>query len=103
MSSELILLWAVSIQVTVDLLRVYVDASSNSNLIMTIEPVVVVTGAAGGIGFEIVRHLLEELNGRVVAVDIIKGELESLAAAHGRRLEVVVGDITDVGSQMPTQ
>ena len=62
------------------------------------EPVVMVTGAAGGIGFEIVRHLLEGLNGRVVAVDIVKGDLEQLAATHNERLEVVLGDITDVGS-----
>jgi NAD(P)-dependent dehydrogenase (short-subunit alcohol dehydrogenase family) len=67
---------------------------------MAMEPVVVVTGAAGGIGFEIVRHLLEELNGQVVAVDIVKGDLEQLAAAHAERLEVVVGDITDVGNKV---
>ena len=63
------------------------------------DPVVIVTGAAGGIGFEIVRHLLEELNGRVVAVDIVRGDIEQLATEHAERLEVVVGDITDVGNK----
>lgn len=64
---------------------------------MTTGPVVLVTGAAGGIGYEIVRALVEELEGRVVASDLVKGDLEKLAAAHGDRLELVIGDITQVG------
>ncbi|KIW77600.1 hypothetical protein Z517_10046 [Fonsecaea pedrosoi CBS 271.37] len=61
---------------------------------MATGPIVLVTGAAGGIGFEIVRTLLTELDGRVVASDIAKGNLERLCSAHVDRLEVVVGDIT---------
>lgn len=67
---------------------------------MAMDPVVVVTGAAGGLGFEIVRYLLEELNGRVIAVDIVKGDLGQLEATHAERLEVVVGDITDVSNKL---
>lgn len=67
---------------------------------MASSPVIIVTGAAGGLGFEIVRILLEELDSRVVASDIVKGDLEQLLASHGDRLELVVGDITDVGGRL---
>lgn len=67
---------------------------------MASSPVIIVTGAAGGLGFEIVRILLQELDSRVVATDIVKGDLEQLQGLHGDRLEVVVGDITDVGEQL---
>lgn len=68
---------------------------------MTTKPIVLVTGAAGGIGYEIVRTLVGELDAHVVASDIVPGELEKLAAAHPGRLEVVVGDITKVGASRP--
>lgn len=59
-------------------------------------PVVLVTGAAGGIGYEIVRILLEELEGQVVANDVVEGRLGDLAAKHNGNLELVIGDISDV-------
>ncbi|KIW45789.1 uncharacterized protein PV06_04144 [Exophiala oligosperma] len=62
------------------------------------DPVVIVTGAAGGIGLEIVRYLLEELKGRVVAVDIVRGGLDAMAEANPDRLEVILGDISAVSS-----
>lgn len=68
---------------------------------MVTKPIVLVTGAAGGIGFEIVSTLIGELDARVVASDIVPGELEKLAAAHPDKLEVVVGDITKVGASQP--
>ncbi|RVX70797.1 hypothetical protein B0A52_05448 [Exophiala mesophila] len=61
---------------------------------MASTPVVFVTGAAGGVGFAIVRALLEERNASVIASDIVKGDLEQLQASHSNKLEVVVGDIT---------
>ena len=64
---------------------------------MASTPVVFVTGAAGGVGFAIVRALLEERNASVIASDIVKGDLEQLQASHSNKLEVVVGDITKVG------
>lgn len=72
-------------------------------IIMASTPVVLVTGAAGGIGFEIVRTLIEELDCRVVANDIVKGELEKLSASYTEKLELVVGDICDVGDHRLTK
>ncbi|KAL4804823.1 hypothetical protein BDV18DRAFT_161915 [Aspergillus unguis] len=56
-------------------------------------PVVIVTGAAGGIGNEIVRSLLEEHGASVVATDIVPGPLTEQKQVYGDRLEVVTGDI----------
>jgi UDP-glucose 4-epimerase/UDP-glucuronate decarboxylase len=57
-----------------------------------------VTGAAGLIGFELTRQLLEA-GSRVTAVDIyIKGgqaDLEALQAEHGEQLTLIVGDLSD--------
>lgn len=66
---------------------------------MASEHVVLVTGAAGGIGSEVVRILLEDLAACVVATDIVIGEkLEQLGKQYQERLEVVSGDITDASS-----
>jgi NAD(P)-dependent dehydrogenase (short-subunit alcohol dehydrogenase family) len=64
---------------------------------MASEHAVLVTGAAGGIGSEIVRILLEDLGACVVATDVVIGDkLEQLGKKHQERVEVVGGDITDV-------
>lgn len=58
-------------------------------------PIVLVTGAAGGIGYEVVRILLKELEASVVATDIVEGTLDKLSQEYPDRLEVVIGDITN--------
>jgi len=63
---------------------------------MSQSPVVLVTGAAGGIGHEIVRVLLEELSAFVVATDITRGDLDKLKEAHQERLIIEIGDICNV-------
>lgn len=63
---------------------------------MSQSPVVLVTGAAGGIGLELVRILLEDLAASVVATDIVAGGLEGLAEKFSSRLEIKIGDIVDV-------
>ncbi|KAJ5801959.1 uncharacterized protein N7503_004409 [Penicillium pulvis] len=55
--------------------------------------VVIVTGAAGGIGSEIVRSLLKQHGASVVATDIVEGPLADQKKVYGDRLEVVTGDI----------
>jgi len=59
--------------------------------------VIIVTGAAGGIGYEVVHILLEDLFASVVATDIVEGPLSKLSEKYPGRLHVVVGDIVDVG------
>lgn len=59
-------------------------------------PVIIVTGAAGGIGYEIVRILLEDLSASVVATDIVEGPLPKLSQQYQGRLHVIAGDIVDV-------
>jgi hypothetical protein len=63
---------------------------------MSENPVVLVTGAAGGIGYEIVRILLEELSASVVATDLVNGSLEQLSKKYPGRLEIKLGDIVEV-------
>lgn len=60
--------------------------------------VFLVTGAAGGIGFEMVRILIEKYNSSVVALDVIEGSLKELSYKHPSSLRVIIGDITDVSS-----
>jgi NAD(P)-dependent dehydrogenase (short-subunit alcohol dehydrogenase family) len=62
-------------------------------------PVVLVTGGAGGIGQETVHILLEELEACVIATDIVEGSLNKLQETYPGRLEIIIGDITDVRSQ----
>ena len=63
---------------------------------MKITPVILVTGAAGGIGNEIVTHLIGELECRAIATDIVEGDLLTLRETSGGNLEVVTGDISQV-------
>lgn len=63
---------------------------------MSGNPVIIVTGAAGGIGYEVVRILLEDLSASVVATDIVEGLLPTLSGKYPGRLHIVVGDIVDV-------
>lgn len=63
---------------------------------MSSSPVVIVTGAAGGIGFATVGHLIKKHNARVVASDIVAGSLDELAKLHPQQLRVQLGDITKV-------
>ena len=63
---------------------------------MTSSHTILVTGAAGGIGNEIVAHLLQHEGVNVVATDIIEGPLKAQQHKHGDRLRVVIGDIVDV-------
>lgn len=63
---------------------------------MSAPHVVIVTGAAGGIGKEIVRHLIENHGANVVATDIIEGSLGSQKTMYGERLVIVTGNIVDV-------
>lgn len=58
--------------------------------------VVIVTGAAGGIGYEIVRSLLVEHKAGVVATDIVRGELDSLKQGYPEHLQLVIGNIVEV-------
>lgn len=59
-----------------------------------------VTGAAGLIGFELTRQLLQQ-NKKVVAVDnYLKGgknDLEHLKAQHPHQLDILEGDLTEAG------
>lgn len=64
-------------------------ASSNS-------PVVIVTGAAGGIGNAVVRILLESHGASVVATDIVEGPLTDQKEKYAGKLQVITGDIVDV-------
>lgn len=57
-------------------------------------PVVIVTGAGGGIGAAIVKHLVET-NNRVVATDIDGPSLASVASCSSENIVAVQGDITD--------
>ena len=65
------------------------------------EHVVLVTGGAGGIGLEIVRHLIVDHGAGVVATDLVEGELGSLKQQYPANLRVVLGNIVDVGSARP--
>jgi NAD(P)-dependent dehydrogenase (short-subunit alcohol dehydrogenase family) len=56
------------------------------------EKVAIVTGAASGIGAEVVRHFLEA-GARSVAVDIDPGLPETLADRSPERARWVVGDV----------
>jgi NAD(P)-dependent dehydrogenase (short-subunit alcohol dehydrogenase family) len=63
---------------------------------MATQPVIIVTGAAGGIGYEITKQLVEEHGACVVATDIVAGKLQDLASTHKGKLEVIIGDVVDV-------
>lgn len=63
---------------------------------MSTKPVIIVTGAAGGIGYSTVRFLIEEYNARVVASDVVAGNLPALAEQHPESLLVKLGDISQV-------
>lgn len=68
---------------------------------MSPRPVIVVTGAAGGIGYSTVRFLLERHNACVVASDLVSGSLDELAQKHQEALKVRLGDITKVSRATP--
>jgi dTDP-glucose 4,6-dehydratase len=57
----------------------------------------VVTGGAGFIGSNFVRHLLENTDARVTVLDKLTyaGDLSTLAGLPEDRLDVVVGDVAD--------
>ena len=65
---------------------------------MANEHVILVTGAAGGIGNEIVRILLGDLDAAVVATDVVAGQLQDLKDKYPERLEIRLGDIVDVSN-----
>ena len=58
--------------------------------------VILVTGAAGGIGLATVRTLIEEYGAKVAATDIVAGGLSDLKTKYPESLEIIVGDIVDV-------
>ncbi|KAH7019578.1 hypothetical protein EDB80DRAFT_561303 [Ilyonectria destructans] len=62
---------------------------------MSASHVIVVTGAAGGIGNQIVRNLIEKHNANVVATDVVEGSLKQQKAVYGDKLITVIGDIVD--------
>jgi NAD(P)-dependent dehydrogenase (short-subunit alcohol dehydrogenase family) len=66
---------------------------------MSAGPVIIVTGAAGGIGTETVRTLLKECGAKVVATDVVMGKLSTLKAEHPLDLETFIGDIVAVRIQ----
>lgn len=68
---------------------------------MSLPHVVIVTGAAGGIGNAIVRNLVENHGASVVATDIVEGSLGTQKTLFGDKLEVVIGDISDVCQKSP--
>jgi 3-oxoacyl-[acyl-carrier protein] reductase len=56
--------------------------------------VVIVTGAVGGIGGEIVKRFVAE-GARVLAVDLDQAEVEALADTYGEQVLGVATDVTD--------
>jgi short-subunit dehydrogenase len=55
---------------------------------------ILVTGAGKGIGCEIVRHLIQECNGEVVALSRTQTDLDALRAEYG--CECIQVDLADV-------
>ncbi|KIX96485.1 uncharacterized protein Z520_07751 [Fonsecaea multimorphosa CBS 102226] len=58
-------------------------------------PVIIVTGAAGGIGYETVRILLQDLNAKVVATDLNVDRLKDLKNEFSQSLEIQAADIVE--------
>ncbi|KAM5353700.1 hypothetical protein ACJ41O_000350 [Fusarium nematophilum] len=68
---------------------------------MTTPHVIIVTGAAGGIGNAIVCKLIDDHGVAVVATDIVEGSLTAQKEIYGEKLQVVTGDIVDLHYAIP--